>query len=61
MKKHGGIFIVDPSHKDLGIAAIHGQTKLLREYALTLTYGVNDLKMADRTHHLSEHCSHAVF
>lgn len=60
LRLHGGVFIVEPSsNNDFGFEAIHGQTKLMREYAIT--YGVNDLKMADGTHHFSKHGTQAVF
>ena len=53
IQKHGGLFVVDPSNEDFGMEAIHYQTSLFRRYALT--YGVNQLKFVDGTHHLNLH------
>lgn len=59
VRRHGGIFAIDPSPEDFGIDAIHFQPRLFRAYATI--YGTNDFKMADGTHHLSQHKSIAVF
>ena len=58
IQKHGGLFVVDPSNEDFGMEAIHYQTSLFRRYALT--YGVNQLKFVDGTHHLNRHKSTAI-
>ena len=58
IQKHGGIFVVDPSHEDFGIEAVHFQQSLFRKY--DIAYGVNQLKIVDGTHHLSRHNSSAI-
>jgi hypothetical protein len=48
IRRLGGLFIVVPSTTDFSIETIHGQTKLMGEYARV--YGVDGFKMADGTH-----------
>ena len=52
INREGGTFVVVPSSDDFGFQAIHGQPKLMKEYAET--YGRDGLKMADGTHKLSQ-------
>ena len=58
IRRHGGIFVIDPSTDDFSIKSLHFQPSLMRQYALT--YGVDDLKMADGSHHLSQKNSIAI-
>ena len=59
VKRHGGMFGIDPSPDNFGIDAIHFQLRLFCAHANT--YGTNDFKMADGTHHLSHRNSIAAF
>ena len=58
IQSHGGLFVVDPSNEDFGIEAIHYQTALFTQYALT--YGVNQLIFIDGTHNLNHRKSTAI-
>jgi len=55
----GGLFIVVPSTTDFSIETIHGQTKLMGEYARV--YGVDGFKMADGTHKITKYDMTFVF
>ena len=52
VRRLGGIFEIVPS-QEFGIESLHFQTAMMRRYAIV--YGVNDLKMCDATHHLTQH------
>ena len=59
IRRLGGLFIVVPSTTDFSIETIHGQTKLMGEYARV--YGVDGFKMADGTHKITKYDMTFVF
>ena len=59
IRRLGGLFIVVPSTTDFSIETIHGQTKLMGEYARV--YGVDGFKMTDGTHKITKYDMTFVF